>query len=199
MTARRPSVAHVADADIARAERCDECALRGDTQTDTVEHFIAHCDARRYEAFVRIVAAALHRAGHITSPTTAAHCTRTPHTHAHATRRVSDRCDGQVMEDRFRAANTRDQIAMCLSGAAQPLLRGTAARKSRAAHKEVARALVQCTQNLLLTRWHARCRALNATPQVAFAHADFGRQVTALQPNGSLALLLPCDVTCAPT
>jgi hypothetical protein len=192
---RSQSAAHVADADIDRAERCDECALRGETHTDTVEHFVAHCDARRYEAFVRIVAAALHRAGHVTSPTTAVHCTRTSHTPAHAARRVSDRCDGQAIEDRFRAATTRDQIAMCLSGAAQPLLHGRAASKSRAAHKEVARALVRCTQNLLLTRWHARCRALNAKPQVAFAHADFGRQVTALQPNGAYALLLPRDVT----
>jgi hypothetical protein len=185
---RWQSAADVTDADIAEAGHCDECARRGECHSDTREHFIAQCDSRRYAAFVRVVAAALHRAGHVVRPSAVTHCARarTHHTGHHE---VSDRCVGDVMEQRFRTAGTREQIAMCLDGSAQALLRGTAARKSRVAHVAVARALVRCTQNLLLTRWHSRCRVVGTAPTIAFAHSDFGRQVAALQPNGSYALL----------
>jgi len=144
-------------------------------------------DGRRYEAFVRIVAAALHRAGHIARPTDATRCAaHTQHVPHHE---VSDRCIGQVMEQRFRNASTREQIAICLDGGAHALVRGTAVGKSRAAHIAVARAIVRCTQNLLLTRWHSRCRTIGVVPTIAFVHNDFGRQVAALQPNGSYELL----------
>jgi hypothetical protein len=185
---RWQSAADVPDADIADAGHCDECALRGQRHADTREHFIAHCDTQRYAAFVRIVAAALHRAGHVARPADAAHCTRA-RTHHEAHHVVSDCCFGHVMEQRFRNAPTREQIAICLDGGAHALVRDTTASRARAAHIAVARAIVRCTQNLLLTRWHSRCRAVGAVPTVAFAHNDFGRQVAALRPNGSYELL----------
>ena len=122
----------------------------------------------------------------------ATHTTRTAHDTGAS---VSDwcPCDGHLMERNFSAARVADQISACLRGNGAWILRGTTCGKSQSTLRSVTQALVRCAQNFLLLRWRERCTKIGASPVVAFAHANFGRQVMSRNPNSnsSYRLLLP--------
>ena len=192
------NAAAVSDDEIAAAERCDECALRGAACADTPEHFIAHCNPQRYTALIRIIGAALHRIGHAVSPNTrTAQCDAHTALSAGASANGRCACDGHVMEQNFRRAPLVDQITACLNGSGSWILRGTTCGKSRPTLRRVTEALVRCAQNFLLLRWRERCANIGAAPVIAFAHANFGRQVMTLIPHSHSAfrMLPPLPMT----
>src|SRR6185437_16348737 len=96
----------------------------------------------------------------------------------------------------FSTARVVDQIRACLNGNGAWILRGTACGKSQSTLRSVTQALVRCAQNFLLLRWRERCTKIGASPAVAFAHANFGRQIMYTKSqNTSYCLLEPLPVS----
>jgi hypothetical protein len=181
--AANSDAAAVTDDELTAAARCDECALRGTASADTPQHFIAHCDPQRYSALIDIICAALHRIGHAVSPNTRTPQCNTPSNGARSAHITPiSPCDGHVMERNFRDAALTAQISTCLNGNGSWLLRNTKCGKSRHALRRITQTLVRCTQNFLMLRWRERCAKIGAAPVIAFAHANFGRQVMVPHP-----------------
>ena len=189
-----PNASHASegDAELTRAEQCDECALRGVHTTDTAQHFIAECDAQRFGALTRLIGAALHRIGHAMSPNTRQHCpdASAPHAHtadARADAQVSDRCDGHVMESNWLRATAEQRVRACLNGFGGWTLRKTTVvtalserTTSHSANRQITRAIVRCTLNFLALRWKNRAKLLGHVPVIAFGES--GARCVVAQP-----------------
>ena len=175
------------------ASLCEHCLRQGKQHKDTRQHFAVDCDVAQYLAFVKIVAAAIHRVGHRLSPESSALCAFGSGTAGNAETKGPDgvpeqhaepatECDGARMATNFAGSAVEEQLRAATVGFAPWIchdtsLRDERGRVSKHVAKAVAETLTRCFQNLLLVRWNARCRALGYTPVVAFADGDLGRQV----------------------
>jgi hypothetical protein len=178
---------NVSDAHIARAALCDVCIAHGQHHTDTRQHFVAECDPLRFQQFVQITAAQLHRAVHAVRPEHAARCGAARDTVACV---GPHECAGSVVEQNFRSACAADVINACLNGYEPWIIAGADLRKDEI-YRPMVQAIIRCVQNFLLIRWNERTRKLGFRPVVAFAPKNFSRQVMQLTSDQKFIFALP--------